>query len=364
MQNIVTEAEANARKMYSKWTDSQGSHCNRYPSYNELSDAAREDWMIKANPVRQAPPLKTEELVDAVNDVIGVVARQLYRTWTESQGVPRTQFPAYDDLKPGVRQDWRDKAIRNMKVPKPKEPQVVTEKTAWPTNDEVYAELVRVRKNQVNPLMYISTNAVNDVMSAVRTLACAEMQKDTYVAGMQTVVDQLLKERDAVTTELKNALVQLASTQRQLIDANAEIAALTLGATARTLTDDDIEAICDGYESGYGHGLWNDGLDLSKTPFANPLVGKAYQLGYDKGLEGTEDEPEILAEDEVEVKVSLPENWRLVNTNYDSIFNAIGFSVTPQNGNAISISVQKFLRRLDENQNNAKLFIKKDKDGK
>lgn len=41
--------------------------------------------------------------------------------------------------------------------------------------------------------------------------------------------------------------------------------------------------ICDRYESDYGHGLQNDGLDLSKTPHADPEQGEAYQIGYEAG---------------------------------------------------------------------------------
>lgn len=42
--------------------------------------------------------------------------------------------------------------------------------------------------------------------------------------------------------------------------------------------------ICDAYESGFGHGLAQDGLDLSKTPHGNPEHGEAYQLGYEAGM--------------------------------------------------------------------------------
>lgn len=43
--------------------------------------------------------------------------------------------------------------------------------------------------------------------------------------------------------------------------------------------------ICNRYESGFGHGLANDGLDLSKTPHADPAHAEAYQLGYLAGQE-------------------------------------------------------------------------------
>lgn len=43
--------------------------------------------------------------------------------------------------------------------------------------------------------------------------------------------------------------------------------------------------ICDAYESGFGHGLKLDGLDLSKTPHGDPELGEAYQIGYEAGAE-------------------------------------------------------------------------------
>ncbi|OGT54220.1 MAG: hypothetical protein A3E01_00075 [Gammaproteobacteria bacterium RIFCSPHIGHO2_12_FULL_63_22] len=48
--------------------------------------------------------------------------------------------------------------------------------------------------------------------------------------------------------------------------------------------------ICNSYESGYGHGLANDGLDLSKTPHADPELGEAYQIGYEAGQEAQQTE--------------------------------------------------------------------------
>lgn len=43
--------------------------------------------------------------------------------------------------------------------------------------------------------------------------------------------------------------------------------------------------ICNRYESGYGHGLKRDGLDLSKTPHGDAEMGEAYQIGYEAGEE-------------------------------------------------------------------------------
>lgn len=43
-------------------------------------------------------------------------------------------------------------------------------------------------------------------------------------------------------------------------------------------------AICERYESGYGHGLKNDGLDETKTQHSNPDHHEAYRIGYANGL--------------------------------------------------------------------------------
>lgn len=43
--------------------------------------------------------------------------------------------------------------------------------------------------------------------------------------------------------------------------------------------------ICNSYESGFGHGLANDGLDISKTPHDDAECGEAYQIGYEAGYE-------------------------------------------------------------------------------
>ena len=45
----------------------------------------------------------------------------------------------------------------------------------------------------------------------------------------------------------------------------------------------DLHMICHSYESGFGHGLNNDGFDLSKTPHAEETLGQAYQIGYEEG---------------------------------------------------------------------------------
>ena len=54
-----------------------------------------------------------------------------------------------------------------------------------------------------------------------------------------------------------------------------------------------IFVICERYESGYGHGLDNDGLDGSKTPHADPEHQEAYQIGYEAGLKAWAGFPEI-----------------------------------------------------------------------
>lgn len=42
--------------------------------------------------------------------------------------------------------------------------------------------------------------------------------------------------------------------------------------------------IVDRYESGYGHGWKQDGLDLSKTPHSDSELAEAYQTGYEAGF--------------------------------------------------------------------------------
>jgi hypothetical protein len=41
--------------------------------------------------------------------------------------------------------------------------------------------------------------------------------------------------------------------------------------------------IVDAYESGMGHGLAGDGMDIFKTPHGNPDHSEAYELGYNLG---------------------------------------------------------------------------------
>lgn len=48
--------------------------------------------------------------------------------------------------------------------------------------------------------------------------------------------------------------------------------------------------ICNSYESGFGHGIQGDGLDLSKTPHADSELGEAYQIGYEAGQEARTEE--------------------------------------------------------------------------
>lgn len=45
----------------------------------------------------------------------------------------------------------------------------------------------------------------------------------------------------------------------------------------------EIYLVCNSYESGFGHGLANDGFDLSKTPHSEKHLGCAYQIGYEAG---------------------------------------------------------------------------------
>ena len=53
--------------------------------------------------------------------------------------------------------------------------------------------------------------------------------------------------------------------------------------TVDEATHFEIYRVCNSYESGFGHGVANDGFDLSKTPHSEKHLGEAYQIGYDAG---------------------------------------------------------------------------------
>jgi hypothetical protein len=42
------EVEKIARKLYARWTDNQGVHCNRFPSWGEISQKERGAWIERA----------------------------------------------------------------------------------------------------------------------------------------------------------------------------------------------------------------------------------------------------------------------------------------------------------------------------
>lgn len=45
----ASEREIAARRLYLKWIDKQGIHCNRFPSWDELSGEVRDEWRDKAS---------------------------------------------------------------------------------------------------------------------------------------------------------------------------------------------------------------------------------------------------------------------------------------------------------------------------
>jgi len=48
--------------------------------------------------------------------------------------------------------------------------------------------------------------------------------------------------------------------------------------------------ICDAYESGFGHGLYNDAHHDGNVLYADPELAEAYSLGYQSGNEKFHDE--------------------------------------------------------------------------
>ena len=43
-------------KLYSRWVDEQGIHCNRFPSWGELDQSDRDGWVRKAAPHPKVQP--------------------------------------------------------------------------------------------------------------------------------------------------------------------------------------------------------------------------------------------------------------------------------------------------------------------
>lgn len=100
----------------------------------------------------------------------------------------------------------------------------------------------------------------------------------------------------------------------------------------------DVFVICDAYESGIGHGLQNDGLKYGRSYFASKEAADAYELGYEKGQENAAKPKE------------LPEGWRLVESHYQRIFDAIAAATRSLTNGPTSISVRAFWEYLDHNQ--------------
>jgi hypothetical protein len=100
----------------------------------------------------------------------------------------------------------------------------------------------------------------------------------------------------------------------------------------------DVIVICDAYESGYGHGFSNDGLKMGRSYFASKEQADAYELGYEKGQAAA-------------AKPKAPsQGWRLVQTDYQRIFNAIANATNQISNGPVKISVRAFWEHLDHNQ--------------
>lgn len=67
--------------------------------------------------------------------------------------------------------------------------------------------------------------------------------------------------------------------------------------------------ICNSYESGYGHGLANDGLDLSKTPHTDSQLAEAYRIGYEAGAEARKSSAIMLDERAIRIALRFSEEW-------------------------------------------------------
>lgn len=74
----------------------------------------------------------------------------------------------------------------------------------------------------------------------------------------------------------------------------------TAGAPKTCRSSEDLQAICDAYESGVGHGLERDG-HMDGDVYANPDLADAYEIGYAEGARRAEnlapDRPQSEASD-------------------------------------------------------------------
>jgi hypothetical protein len=83
---------------------------------------------------------------------------------------------------------------------------------------------------------------------------------------------------------------------KQSVARQVQVAPKTAGAPKTCRSSEKVQAICDAYESGIGHGLQCDGHH-SGAAFADPDAATAYELGYEEGNErGARDQNPLSSE--------------------------------------------------------------------
>ncbi len=335
--------------------------------------------------------LNTTYEAPKTKDEVAVEAHRLYSKWTEEQGIHSNRYPSFFELSAAAQQDWNEKAYISLTQSPPKsapklEIVAVKAKTAWPTDSEVYAELIR--RKIPGTVMHISSPAVSDVMSAVNKLACASLQRDVFIQGMQAACNGLVKERDALIKERDETLRDFAESvdsQRDIFAQGIEAACDSLRKERDTLslqladTIKQLEAAKAAAlppvaeeEPGFPSMMdWELGCDVSfrgETLRRIVTVGELVEMmKSNRNIiihHGTE-KTGVRDEDQ-EFEITLPKGWRLLHEGTAGLIHAISAAIRGNQSEvskATMISVSKFLERLDYTHGPVKLKLKKDVNG-
>lgn len=100
-----------------------------------------------------------------------------------------------------------------------------------------------------------------------------------------------------------------------------------------------------------------DGSHAAMVPIEVAVQAYAGLISKLNGGLSDRKEPEV-------IEINPPADWRLLNTDYTNIFNAIAAATgTVTKREAIKVSVRTFLEYLDKHQPKPKFRLKKDTDG-
>lgn len=66
----LNEQEKAARRLYNRWAGNQDIHCNRFPSWEELSEKSRQEWRDKATTEAQSTGGVVDAIVASIEQII------------------------------------------------------------------------------------------------------------------------------------------------------------------------------------------------------------------------------------------------------------------------------------------------------